>query len=169
MSEHPCARLTLLRHTRVGDKGASASRSKQPGPFSSIAEPVLLTNTMSCFVCPVAASCLVFPPPFSSRHENKRPCLFTWLEPNRVVLHLGEKTVDKGGALLGGGSWARFFFFWLYDILLTGVAAMLTAYFSPGVEGSGIPVSFFSGCSLSLIFFFFFPVPLSMAAVSRRF
>ncbi|CAM9991754.1 unnamed protein product, partial [Scytosiphon promiscuus] len=56
-----------------------------------------------------------------------------------VVLHLGETIVDNGGALLGGGSWARFLFFWLYDIVLTGVAAMLTAYFSPGVEGSGIP------------------------------
>lgn len=49
--------------------------------------------------------------------------------------------MDKGGALLGGGSGARFLFFWLYDIVLAGLAAMLTAYFSPGVEGSGIPVS----------------------------
>lgn len=49
--------------------------------------------------------------------------------------------MNKGGALLGGGSEAKFLFFWLYDIVLTGLAAMLTAYFSPGVEGSGIPVS----------------------------
>lgn len=49
--------------------------------------------------------------------------------------------MNKGGALLGGGSGAKFLFFWLYDIVLTGLAAMLTAYFSPGVEGSGIPVS----------------------------
>eukprot|EP00903_Cladosiphon_okamuranus_P009149 g8742.t1 len=56
-----------------------------------------------------------------------------------VFLHIGEEIVEKGGALLGGGSGARFLFFWLYDIVLTGLAAMLTAYFSPGVEGSGIP------------------------------
>lgn len=61
--------------------------------------------------------------------------------------------MDKGGALLGGGSTARFFFFWLYDIALTGLAAMLTAYFSPGVEGSGIPVSL---QRRSFFFFFFF-------------
>lgn len=48
--------------------------------------------------------------------------------------------MDNGGAILGGGSGARFLFFWLYDIVLTGLAALLTAYFSPGVEGSGIPV-----------------------------
>lgn len=58
----------------------------------------------------------------------------------RVFIHLGEVIVDAGGAAFGGGSGARFFFFWLYDIVLTGIAAMLTTYFSPAVEGSGIPV-----------------------------
>lgn len=56
-------------------------------------------------------------------------------------MHLGEEIMEKGGALLGGSTGAKFFFFLLYDIILTGIAAMMTAYFSPGVEGSGIPVS----------------------------
>ncbi|CAM9445811.1 unnamed protein product, partial [Ectocarpus fasciculatus] len=56
-----------------------------------------------------------------------------------VFVHLGEVIMEKGGALLGGSTGAKFFFFLLYDIVLTGIAAMMTAYFSPGVEGSGIP------------------------------
>lgn len=63
------------------------------------------------------------------------------IKTHSLFLLIGEQIVDHGGALLGGGSGARFLFFWLYDIVLTGLAAMLTAFFSPGVEGSGIPVS----------------------------
>lgn len=45
-----------------------------------------------------------------------------------------------GGRAAGGGQGALFFFFWLYDVILIGVAALVTAYFIPGVAGSGIPV-----------------------------
>lgn len=62
--------------------------------------------------------------------------------------------MDNGGALLGGGSGARFLFFWLYDIVLAGLAAMLTAYFSPGVEGSGIPVSLTQCIKVRLLLLF---------------
>lgn len=53
---------------------------------------------------------------------------------------LGDVILDRGSAALGGGSGVKFFFYWLYDITLTGFAAFLTAYFAPGVGGSGIPV-----------------------------
>eukprot|EP00904_Undaria_pinnatifida_P001073 jgi/Undpi1/10967/HiC_scaffold_30.g13268.m1 len=53
--------------------------------------------------------------------------------------YLRTKIVNDGGAALGGSQGARFVLFWLYDVTLTGMAALVTAYFSPGVEGSGIP------------------------------
>ena len=48
--------------------------------------------------------------------------------------------VDSGGAALGNSKGVQFFLFWLFDVALTGLAALVTSYFSPGVEGSGIPV-----------------------------
>lgn len=54
---------------------------------------------------------------------------------------LRTRMVDTGGAALGNSQGVQFFLFWLFDVTLTGLAASGTAYFSPGVEGSGIPVS----------------------------
>lgn len=59
---------------------------------------------------------------------------------NRQISMLGDIILDRGSAALGGGSGVKFFFYWLYDVALTGFAAFLTAYFASGVGGSGIPV-----------------------------
>lgn len=53
--------------------------------------------------------------------------------------------VDDGGKSFGDGEGVRFFFYWVYAFTLTGVAAMVTSYFCPGIEGSGIPVRGFTG------------------------
>lgn len=68
------------------------------------------------------------------------PVICLLLLGNRQISFLGNTILDRGSAALGGGSGAKFFFYWLYDITLTGFAAFLTAYFAPGVGGSGIPV-----------------------------
>ncbi|CAM9866036.1 unnamed protein product, partial [Laminaria digitata] len=53
--------------------------------------------------------------------------------------YLRTRIVNSGGVALGGSQGGDFFLFWLFNVTLTGIAAMVTAYFSPGVEGSGIP------------------------------
>lgn len=53
----------------------------------------------------------------------------------------GLSLVEHAGGALGGSVAVRFFFFWLYVLTMTLLAAFLTSYFCPAVEGSGIPVS----------------------------
>lgn len=49
--------------------------------------------------------------------------------------------VAKAGEASGNNEMVRFFFYWMYVFTLTGVAALMTSFLAPGVEGSGIPVS----------------------------